>query len=308
MNKTKILIIIPARGGSKGIPRKNLRALNGKPLISYSITNALTIDSADVDCYVSSNDSEILLIASKFGAKTISRDESISGDNTTLDPVIYDAYIKIQELENKEYDLVITLQPTSPLLTTSSLENAISRLINNNLDTLISGVYDSHLSWIKSEDTYIPNYEKRVNRQELPQVYKETGGFVITKAKFVQKNSRFGKKIEVYPLAKKESIDIDDFDDWNLCEYYLKRKTILFVVSGNSKIGMGHVYNTLSIANEILDHRVIFLVDSNSQLAYDKIVESNYEVYIQNHPLIVRDIELLRPDVVINDILDTKEE
>ena len=55
MEKTKILIIIPARGGSKGIPRKNLRALNGKPLISYSITNALTINSAEVDCYVSSN-------------------------------------------------------------------------------------------------------------------------------------------------------------------------------------------------------------------------------------------------------------
>lgn len=308
MNKTKILIIIPARGGSKGIPRKNLRALNGKPLISYSISNALTIDSAEVDCYVSSNDSEILLIASKFGAKTISRDESISGDNTTLDPVIYDAYKKIQELENKEYELVITLQPTSPLLTTESLENAIKRLVNNNLDTLISGVYDSHLSWIKLEDDYVPNYEKRVNRQELPEVYKETGGFVITKAKFVQKNSRFGEKIEVYPLTKKEAIDIDDFDDWNLCEYYLKRKTILFVVTGNSKIGMGHVYNTLSIANEILDHRVIFLVDSNSQLAYDKIVESNYEVYIQNQPSIIQDIELLRPDVIINDILDTNEE
>ncbi|MGB5820715.1 MAG: hypothetical protein WBG90_14615 [Saonia sp.] len=308
MDKTKILIIIPARGGSKGIPRKNLRTLNGKPLISYSISNALKISSCEVDCYVSSNDNEILLIASKFGAKTITRDESISGDTTTLDPVIYDAYKKIKKKENKEYDLVITLQPTSPLLSRETIETAIGRLIKNNLDTVISGVYDSHLTWIKLGNDYIPNYEKRVNRQELPQIYKETGGFVITRTSFITKNSRFGKRIEVFPLSKKEAIDIDDFDDWNLCEYYLKRKTILFVVSGNSRIGMGHVYNTLSIANEILDHRIVFLVDSTSKLAYDKITESNYEVYIQDQPSIIQGIELIRPNVVINDILDTTEE
>ncbi len=308
MDKTKILIIIPARGGSKGIPRKNLRTLNGKPLISYSISNALKISSCEVDCYVSSNDNEILLIASKFGAKAVTRDESISGDNTTLDPVIYDAYKKIKEKENKEYDLVITLQPTSPLLSKESVEEAIDRLINNNLDTVISGVYDSHLTWIKLRDGYVPNYEKRVNRQELPQIYKETGGFVITRTPFITKNSRFGKKIELFPLSKKEAIDIDDFDDWNLCEYYLKRKTILFVVSGNSRIGMGHVYNTLSIANEILDHRIVFLVDSTSKLAYDKIAESNYEVYIQEQSSVIQDIELIKPDVIINDILDTSEE
>lgn len=304
----KILVIIPARGGSKGIPRKNLRILGGKPLIYYSIYNALSIKSHDVDVYVSSDDDEILLIASKFGAKSILRDDSISEDNITLDPVIFDAYQRISRLENKKYDLVITLQATSPLLKGDSLENAIDIIYERTLDTVISGVYDTHLTWIRTGYDFLPNYKERLNRQYLPEIYKETGGFVITRSDFVKKTSRFGKKVEVYPLSKKEAIDIDDFDDWSLCEYYLNRKTILFVVRGNSEIGMGHVYNTLSIANEILNHRIIFLVDNTSELALKKISESNYEVYMQNSSNIIEDIKGFSPDVIINDILDTSED
>lgn len=299
----KILIIIPARGGSKGIPRKNLRILNGKPLLYYSVKNALSINNAD--CYVSSDDDEILLMASKFGAKTIKRGEDKSSDSITLDPVIYDAYTRIITKSKKNYDYVITLQATSPLLKKESIELALNRIDSKNLDTVISGVFDSHLTWLKLDDAYVPNYEKRLNRQELPKIYKETGGFVISKSCFIKENSRFGKNIEVYPLSKRESIDIDDYDDWSLCEFYLKRKKLLFVVSGNSTIGMGHVYNTLSIANEILNHRVIFLVDKTSDLAYNKISESNYEVYMQENEHIVDDIHKFKPDVVINDILDT---
>lgn len=304
----KILFIIPARGGSKGIPRKNLRSLNGKPLIFYSIKNCLQIKSYDCDCYVTSDDQEILTLSKKFGAKTILRGISISGDLVTLDPVIYDAYTKASKIERKQYDLVVTVQPTSPLLSAKSMERAIQRLIKSNLDTIISGVSDSHLTWLQENGKYTPNYKERVNRQFLPKIFKETGGFVITKAENVLPNSRFGNQIELFPLNKKEAIDIDDYDDWSLCEYYLARKTILFVVTGYSEIGLGHVYNALSIANEIMSHRLIFLVDKKSRLALEKISESNYEVHIQTEKNILMDIEKFCPDIVISDILDTDKE
>ena len=304
----EILVIIPARGGSKGIPRKNLRSLAGKPLIYYAIKNAFSITHGVIDVYVSSEDDEILSIASKFSAKTIKRDQLNAGDKVTLDPVIYDAYSKIRKIENKEYNLVITLQPTSPLLKPQSLNDAISKLLNENIDTLISGIYDTHLTWLKEDSKFFPNYKKRVNRQELPQLYKETGGFVISKANFIQQTTRFGKNIQIFPLGKSEAIDIDDFEDWNICDYYLKRKKILFVLCGNNEVGMGHVYNTLSIANEILNHRISFLVDSKSKLACDKILDSNYEVRIQQHNDIVEDIFELAPDIIINDRLDTTKE
>lgn len=304
----KILIIIPARGGSKGIPRKNLRILGDKPLLFYSINSAISLKDYQVDTYVSSDDDEILLMATKFGAKTIRREEIIATDNVTLDPVIFDAYKKILKTEEKSYDLVITLQPTSPLLKHSTLAAAIEVVFQGQLDTLVSGIYDSHLTWLKEENGFIPNYKERLNRQQLPKIYKETGGFVITKSEFVKQNSRFGEIVEIFPLEKKEAIDIDDFDDWSLCEYYLNRKVLLFVVSGYAEIGMGHVYNTLNLANEILNHRIIFLVDSYSDLAYNKILESNYEVYRQQTDNLVYDIDNLKPDIIINDILDTSAE
>ncbi len=307
-NHSKILVIIPARGGSKGIPRKNLRSLAGKPLIYYAIKNALSITHGVTDVYVSSEDDEILTIASKFSAKTIKRDEINAGDKVTLDPVIYHAYLKIRKIENKDYDLVITLQPTSPLLKSQSLNDAIAKLLNEDIDTLISGIYDTHLTWLKEGQKFSPNYKKRVNRQELPQLYKETGGFVISRANFIKETTRFGNNIQIYPLGKSEAIDIDDFEDWNICDYYLKRKKILFVLCGNNEVGMGHVYNTLSIANEILNHRVSFLVDANSKLAYDKIMDSNYEVRIQQHQDIAEDIFELAPDIIINDRLDTSKQ
>ncbi|WP_203532249.1 hypothetical protein [Muricauda sp. TY007] len=303
-----ILVVIPARGGSKGIPRKNLRPLNGKPLIYYAIKNGLSIKCNNLSCYVSSEDDEILMLAKKFGASIIKRSKSNADDSTTLDPVIFEAYTKIKQLEGIDYDLVITLQPTSPLLTTKSIENGIEELISKKIDTIISGKWDSHLTWIKSNGSFSPNYKKRVNRQELPEIYKETGGFVITKSNFVTETSRFGKSIGIFPLSKKEAIDIDDFEDWNLCEYYLRRKNILFIVAGNSTIGMGHVYNTLSIANEILNHNIGFFVDRGSKLAYKKIKETNYSVDLIEEGNLISALADHEPDIVVNDRLDTEAE
>ncbi|MDC0994023.1 acylneuraminate cytidylyltransferase [bacterium] len=300
-----ILVIIPARGGSKGIPRKNLRSLAGNPLIYYPIRNALS-SKHKPDIYVSSEDSEVLSISQKIGAKTIKRNNNDAEDSTTLDPVIYRAWRQVQTIEKKYYDLVITLQPTSPLLKVESLDNAIDIIIQNQaIDTIISAVNDTHLTWKTENGCYKPNYEKRVNRQQLPAVYKETGGFLITHPKNITETSRIGNNVQLYILSDKESIDIDSYSDWGLCEYYLNRKRLLFVVSGFHEIGLGHVYNTLLLANNIVDHEVIFLVDQKSQMAFDKIKSKNYPVYKQASHDIIEDIKKLNPDIVINDRLDT---
>src|SRR5687767_2294422 len=128
--QNNFLVIIPARGGSKGIPRKNLRPLNGVPLISYSINLALQ-SSFKPDVFVSTDDAEIAYFAEKFGAQVHMRDPNLGGDKITLDPVIYEAYTTIAKKLNKQYDFVITLQPTSPLLSVKSLDLAIGQMINN---------------------------------------------------------------------------------------------------------------------------------------------------------------------------------
>ncbi len=305
--QSRILVIIPARGGSKGIPRKNLRPLNGKPLLYYSIATALK-SAYQPEVFVSSEDSEILFFAERLGARSHQRDKRLSEDATTLDPVIYAAFKEIQETTGTKYDLIVTLQPTSPLLSHHSLDAAIRQMLENpSTDTIISAINDTHLTWKEDKGIYSPNYAARVNRQYLPQVYKETGGFLITRGNIISEKGRIGQNVSLYLVPQSESTDIDSFEDWQLCEFYLKRKTILFVVSGYNDIGLGHVYNCLILANEILNHRVVFLTDKKSDLAFEKIRSSNYQVYSQTHDNLTDDIIAIGPDLVINDILDTNE-
>ena len=305
---SEILVVIPARGGSKGIPRKNLRLLNGKPLIYYAIQTALQ-SKYDLDVYVSSEDDEILHTAKQFGAKIHQRDAVIADDHTTLDPVIYKAYLYAKEVEKKSYDYIITMQPTSPLLTVQSLDSAIEKTLKNKMiETVIAAKDDTHLSWRKEKGKFLPNYTERVNRQYLTPTFTETGAFFITRKDIITENNRIGKNVELYVLKNGEEIDIDTYEDWNLCEYYLRRKHIVIVVTGNHTVGLGHVYNTLLIANDILDHKITFLVDKESQMAYDRIISRNYEVHIQEHENIIDDIKKLNPDLVINDVLDTAKE
>jgi CMP-N-acetylneuraminic acid synthetase len=301
-----ILVVIPARGGSKGIPRKNLRMMDGKPLIHYSINTALkSIYKPDV--YVSTEDEEIALISEKLGASIVKREPDKAGDKTTLDPVIYDCMTKAEAFEGKDYQLIVTLQPTSPLLRTESLDKALRRMLDNDaLDTIFSAVNDTHLTWRYENGRYLPNYRERLNRQYLTPTFKETGGFLITRKRCITENSRIGEHVELFELHGGEAVDIDSYEDWSLCEHYNKRKRILFVVSGYQQIGLGHVYNSLIIANDILDHQIEFLVDSRSQLAFEKIASKNYTVYVQERDNLVRDIEARHPDIVINDRLDTE--
>lgn len=301
----KVLIVIPARGGSKGIPRKNMRPLNGKPLIWYSIRNALNSTFKPNVC-VSSDDDEILQYAATLGVVALKRPDELGGDKVTLDPVVHHAVEFVEKEIGSRFDLIVTMQPTSPLLKSSSLDSAIRQALHEvEIDTVISAKEDTHLSWRFEEERFVPNYSARVNRQQLPAEYRETGGFFISRRRVVSEASRIGGYISLYLLDNAEAIDIDDYDHWALCEYHLRRKKVLFVVAGNRTIGLGHVYNALLLAHEILDHDIAFLVDNDSQLAKEKIQESNYTVIMQGNENLIEDIKHINPDVVVNDRLDT---
>ncbi len=305
----KVLIIIPARGGSRGIPRKNIRALNGKPLIQYSIETSLQSEYSP-DVYVSSDDDEILMLSMRFGSKIYRRPANLGDAITTLDPVIEDAFLNISDIENKEYDLVITVQPTSPLLKTSTLDRAIDMFLQkDDLDVLISAKERRHLTWRKEDGQFVPNYKERVNRQQLPAIYEETGSFVICRSSNLRNyHKRIAGKVELIDLPKQEAIDIDDYEDWALCEFYLKRKRILFVLTGNATLGLGHVYRAIVLAYGILAHELVFLVDKDSDLAYRKLSSLHFTTHIQQQKNIIEDIRSLHPDIIINDILDTSPE
>ena len=304
----QILVVVPARGGSKGIPRKNLRPMGGHPLISYAIRTARRSRHCP-EVYVTTDDPEIAEIAKLYGAKVVRREGRLAGDAVTLDPVVHDAVLKVESRQGEMFDLVVTLQPTSPLLKIESLDSAIDRMLNDDaIDTIIAAVEERHLTWRVEEGRILPNYRERVNRQFMTPTFKETGGFLISRRSTVTDSGRIGGNVSLHVLHGAEGVDIDDLADWSVCEAELQRRQILFVVSGNRTIGMGHVYNTLLVANDLVRHSVSFLVERGSDLALEKLVRSNYVVRAQQGENLIEDVSAVLPDIVINDCLDTSEE
>lgn len=314
----RILVVIPARGGSKGIPRKNIRLLGGKPLISHTIEMGLESKYVD-ELVVTTDDDEISFVAEKFGAKTIKRDGKLAEDSIPLDPVIYDATLQQEGKINENYDIVITVQPTSPLLKTKTLDLAIERLIdswdneneNEQYDTIIAVVDDRHLSWGYDEEAekYYPLYEERLNRQYLPKAYKETGSIFASKREFVTENSRLGNNIGLIEISKQESIDIDNYEDWWVAERILKKKKILIKTDANHEIGTGHVFRGLALASKLVNHEVIFLLDKAQPLGIEIVSNNNYPFIThdssESKEDIINKIVEYDPDIIINDILNT---
>lgn len=240
----KILAVIPARAGSKGIPNKNVRIVGSHPLIYYSIKNAVN-SKFITDIIVSTDSPEIKVIAEQIGVKVKSRDASLCEDAVTLDAVVFDAVPK-----EENFDYIITMQPTSPTLKTDTLDSAIKYAIDNDMDTVISAVNSPHLSWSEKNGKKVPNYKERLNRQYLPPYYMETGAFVISKACIVTDKTRIGEKVDLYEVSEDESYDIDTFEDLRSAAVALEHQKVAIYVNGNNKRGIGHIYRALEIADE----------------------------------------------------------
>lgn len=303
-----ILAVIPARGGSKGIPRKNIRFMNGKPLIAYAIENALHC-SFITDCVVTTDDSEIAYVAQQFGSDVVPRGEGLAADAVTLDPVVEDATIKMEQKTGQSYDAVVTMQPTSPMLSVDTLSRGIQSFVEKKVDTVISVVNHPHLSWTKRDGKFVPNYQERLNRQQLPPSYMETGAFLITKRKFVTEKSRMGEIISVYEVPERESTDIDTIEDWIITESQMKKKRIIFRADGMKQIGMGHIYNCLTMAFSFIEHQILFVTRKDCLDGLKKIQSTNLPyVTIESDEDLEKIIDMYQPDIWVNDCLNTSSE
>ncbi len=301
----KILILIPARGGSKRIPQKNIKFLNGKPLIYYAIRNAKSVDNAEA--HVVTDDVNIKEVSSVYEIPAIDRPKETATDEATVDDVTVFALDYLETKYDKRYDIVITLQPTSPLLKSASLEKAIDYFISNDFDTLISAREKRSLIWNKSKGRLKPLYDKRVNRQELEPVFEENGAFVICRAEIIRRRkTRIGHNVEIYNLGEEESIDIDTLDHFGLAETILARKNIAFVMIGSRKKGLGHIYRSLTLANKLIPNRSFFFIHSHEKLGIEKLKRLNY-VPIEFDKLdnLICSLKEKEIDIVINDVLNT---
>lgn len=214
----KILAIIPARGGSKGIPRKNIKPLCGKPLIAWTIQQALS--SASIDrVVVSTDDDEIAEISRDYGAAVPFRrpDEYSTDTSSTEDVMIH----TVAELGNQGYhpDFVMLLQATCPVRYPTAIDAAVETLIQSKADSVVSATEIHPFIW-KHPMAAMANYDfrHRPRRQDLGddgQMFEENGSIYLTRTSILMnERCRLGGKIVIYPMSAIENIDIDTEQDF----------------------------------------------------------------------------------------------
>jgi len=220
-----IVAIIPARGGSKGIPKKNLIDFCGKPLVSWTIEQALAIKSIST-VWVSSDSNQILNVAKNLGANTISRPKSLSSDTATSESTWSHA-LNIIEQKTGTVDIVIGLQPTSPVREPKDIEKAIKIFEKSKCDSLFSAteIGDFYI-WQKKGKKLISlnyDYNNRGRRQDYTKQYVENGSFYLFKPQILKKfNNRLGGKIKISLMEFWKSFEIDSLEDIELCETLMK--------------------------------------------------------------------------------------
>ena len=230
INKDNIICIIPARGGSKGIPNKNLISFNGQPLISWSIQQALSTECVQDRVFVTSDSEEILKKRKKIEAKPIKRPASIAGDSASSESALLHALSEIKT--HQTVDLIIFLQATSPLRWSKDIDQALSLFEKNNYDSLFSSsevdcgfICESQENASLKSITY--DYRHRKPRQELSDRYIENGSFYITKPQILTTHqNRLGGHIGTYAMHAWQSFEIDRLEDIEICDYFMKRKII----------------------------------------------------------------------------------
>ncbi|WP_347175240.1 acylneuraminate cytidylyltransferase family protein [Polaribacter uvawellassae] len=227
----KILAIIPARGGSKGVPRKNIKLLVGKPLLEY--TSAVALKSSLLSkTIVSTDDDEIISVAKTLGIETpFKRPVDLASDSASSLAVILHA---LEHFESKDifFDAVCLLQVTSPFRTVEFLDKAIQEFIKSGADSLISvqevpHEYNPHWCFEldDTESLKIATGETEIisRRQDLPKAFHRDGSIYITKTKILkEKKSLFGDKISHIVSPKEFYVNIDTMDDWKKAEELVK--------------------------------------------------------------------------------------
>lgn len=224
----EILAIIPARGGSKGIPRKNIKHLAGIPLVGHTIGNC--IKSKRISrTVVSTDDQEIAKISEQFGAEVVQRPYELSGDSEPSESALMHVLQYLAETENYTPDLIVFLQCTSPLILPNDIDGAVQTLIDTDADVAFAATKSHLFLWEKDSEGRAKalNHDEsfRPMRQTMHSQFRETGAVYAMKAAgFLKAKHRFFGKISLHEIPQDRSIDIDDPNDLLIAEVILRER------------------------------------------------------------------------------------
>lgn len=230
----KNIALILARGGSKGIPKKNIINFCGLPLIAWSINQAKKAKGIS-DVWLSSDDEEILKIAKKFGAKTICRPKKLSTSSAKCEDGFKHAINEIEK-NGLKINLVVALQATSPIRETKDIEYALKKFKNDCYDSMFSScLADDLFLWKKTKQNFTSinyDYKNRPRRQNFKDFVIENGSFYIFTPEILNKyDNRLGGKIGTYVMDSWKLFELDEPSDIQFCQLIMKN----YILKNNDK-------------------------------------------------------------------------
>lgn len=232
METSKVLAVIPARGGSKGVPRKNIRMVGGKPLIAYTIESALAVRKRLHRLIVSTDDVEIASIARDYGAEVpFMRPPDLGGDKIPMVPVLQHAVKLIEEMDGVTLDWVLLLQPTCPFRSPEDIQAAMDLAAQGGCDSVISvvQVLAHHPILMKKIENnrlvpFVIEEVEGTRRQDYnPPAYMRNGCIYLTnRDNLLKNNSIWGRVIRPYVMPEDRSVNVDSELDMKLVEFMLQ--------------------------------------------------------------------------------------
>jgi len=296
--KKKNLILILAREGSTNMARQNLRLVNHKPLIFYVIKNALNAKIGDV--YVSSDSEEIREVAKLYGAMAIARPRSLTKNSSSYEEISFHTLSTLKK-SHLNYQKCLLISPIFPLLKPTTIKKFFAT-IGGNIKTVNGFVIDRKEDYrkyrlVKRKITF--SAKKKTKITTLTKIV----GFDCTN---FLKTKKFMGPLFGIRLSSEEVPKIHNYHDLLVISEKLKRRKILVRVDADNTIGLGHVYNILTVMNHFRNDEMLIVMNSKKTLANNKFKEQNYDLkYFTRNVQLKNILKQFKPNIIINDILNT---
>ena len=310
------ICIIPARGVSPNLPKRNFKRINGKPLVAYTIESAIECEQIS-EVFVSTESERLAAIAREYGAQVpFLRPKSLSEEDVLLPDVISH---HIERIADERIDItvneetpVVVLQPNVPFRRDHEISEAIEMFQLPEYDSIISVSKEQNFYWRDVEGSLVPMFKDRSLRSELEPLYQETGSIYVTSTELLADGTRVGDDVGYVVGDKLSTFEVNSVLDLWIAERIAQGPNVVFRVDGGGEIGMGNIYRCLTIAKKLSQRNqtnITFVCRETYTAGIEKINKSQFEcVTVAESEDDSSEILSLDPDIVFFDILNTRKD
>jgi spore coat polysaccharide biosynthesis predicted glycosyltransferase SpsG/CMP-N-acetylneuraminic acid synthetase len=303
MRQTDLLVLIHAPLHSAQLPRQVLRPLGGRPLLQHTIDIAAGVVASRRQLVVATDDDEVALLAERLGCRGVT--DARAGLADAVESLLAEIVAANESGHPHAYRTVLLLRPTSPFVVPADIQEAHRVLADGGFDSVVSATDEAHHAWMRVNGRYVPDFGAVPAAERDGRIYRETGAFILTRRDAIRPDRFIGDDVGLAIVPPSRAIDITSTHQWWICERLLNRRRIVFVVAGNTTLGMGHIYRAHQLAHEIVNHEVSFVCPRDSALAADAARASGYPTTLQCDEPLADLVMAQAPHLVINDFLDT---